>query len=266
MSVAIKTKEEIQILKEGGKRLAEILASVAKAVKPGVSTLDLDRLSESLILKSGGKPAFKGYRSKEGLLYNFSSCISVNDELVHGMPREDKLLKEGDILGLDLGMIWPVFDKATAGKPAGLYTDMAVTIGIGKITKEAERLLRSTKAALEIGLKAVKPGVKLGDVSYAIQRRLEKDHLGIIRDLAGHGVGYGVHEEPLIPNFGKPGTGLEIKEGMVLAIEPMATLGDWKIKLAPDGWTFKTADGSLSAHFEHTIAVTKLGAEIMTVA
>ena len=141
---------------------------------------------------------------------------------------------------------------------------MAVTIGIGKITKEAERLLRSTKDALEIGIRAVKPGVKLGDVSCVIQQRLEKDHLGIIRDLSGHGVGYELHEEPLIPNFGQPGTGLEIKEKMVFAIEPMAALGSWKIKLASDGWTFRTVDGSLSAHFEHTLAVTEKGAEILT--
>ena len=169
------------------------------------------------------------------------------------MPRKDKFLQEGDILGVDIGMKW-----------RGLFIDTAVTIGIGKITKEAERLLRSTKDALEIGIKTVKPGVKLGDVSYAIERRLERDHLGIIRDLAGHGVGYELHEEPLIPNFGKPGTGLEIKEGMVLAIEPMAALGNWKIKLAADGWTFKTVDGSLFAPFEHTVAVTKNGVEVMT--
>ena len=251
--ITVKTKEEIKILKEGGGRLAEIMVAVVKAVGPGVSTLDLDRLAESLIFKSGGEPAFKGYRSKEGRIYNFSSCLSVNDELVHGMPRKDKFLQEGDILGVDIGMKW-----------RGLFIDTAVTIGIGKITKEAERLLRSTKDALEIGIKTVKPGVKLGDVSYAIERRLERDHLGIIRDLAGHGVGYELHEEPLIPNFGKPGTGLEIKEGMVLAIEPMAALGNWKIKLAADGWTFKTVDGSLSAHFEHTVAVTKNGVEVMT--
>lgn len=253
MSATIKTKEEIKILREGGRRLAKILTAVVEVVKPGISTLDLDRLSESLIFKCGGKPAFKGYRSKEGLIYNFSSCISVNDELVHGMPRKDKFLKEGDILGLDIGIKWQ-----------GLFTDTAVTVGVGKITKEAERLLHSTEDALEIGIRVVKPGVKFGDISYAIQRRLEKDRLGIIRDLAGHGVGYELHEEPLIPNFGKPGTSLEIREGMVFAIEPMATLGDWKIKLASDGWTLKTVDGSLSAHFEHTLAVTKEGVEVLT--
>lgn len=253
MSVTIKTQEEIRVLREGGKKLAKILAAIVAAAKPGVSTLALDRLSESLIFKSGGKPAFKGHRSKEGLIYNFSSCISINDELVHGMPRQDKFLKKGDIVGLDVGMKW-----------GGLFTDTAVTIGIGKITKEAEGLLRSTKDALDLGIRAVKPGIKLGDVSHAIQKHLEKDNLGVIRDLAGHGVGYAVHEEPLIPNFGQPGTGLEIKEGMVLAIEPMAALGDRKIKLASDGWTFKTADGSLAAHFEHTVAVNKNGVEVLT--
>lgn len=256
MNATIKTKEEIEILQEGGKRLAKILAAIIEAVKPDVSTLYLDRLAESLIFKSGGKPSFRGHRSKEGLVYPNSLCVSRNDEVVHGIPNSATILKKGDVVGLDIGMRWPA--------QKGLFTDTAVTVGIGKISKDARRLLRATNEALDIGIQEIKPGVRLGDVSCVIQKYLEKNKLGIVRDLAGHGVGYEVHEEPLIPNFGKPGTGLEIKEGMVFAIEPMATLGDWKIKLAPDGWTFKTVDGSLAAHFEHTVAVFKNGAEVLT--
>lgn len=265
MSVTVKTKEEIGILREGGKRLAEILAAVAKAAKPGVSTLDLDRLSESLIFKSGGQPSFKGYRGRsEKKPFPAVLCTSLNDELVHGIPKQENILQEGDILGLDLGMQWPDRQKSKIKNQKGLYTDMAVTIGIGKISEEAEFLLRVTKEALEIGVGVIRSGIRIGDIGHAVQKHLAKNKLGIIRDLAGHGVGYAVHEEPLIPNFGQPGTGLEIKEGMVLAIEPMATLGNWKIKPASDGWTFKTVDGSLAAHFEHTVVVTENGVEVLT--
>lgn len=267
MSITIKTKQEIAILKEGGRRLAKILASVVKEAKPGVPTLDLNRLAESLIFASGGHPSFKGHQSRsEKKPFPAVLCTSVNDELVHGIPKQESILQEGDILGLDIGMEWSDSQnqKTESKSQKGLYTDMAVTIGIGKISDEAERLLRATSEALDIGMREVKTGARLGDVGHMIQKHLEKNKLAVIRDLAGHGVGYAVHEEPLIPNFGKPGTGLEIKEGMVFAIEPMATLGDWKIKLASDGWTFKTVDGSLAAHFEHTLAVTENGTEILT--
>ncbi len=265
--ITIKTKEEIDILREGGRRLAGILAAVVKEVKPGVSTLKLDGLAEGLIFESGGTPSFKGYRIREtSVPYPASLCTSINDEVVHAIPRKDRILKEGDIIGLDIGMAWPckfpISNFQFPIKP--LFTDLAVTVGIGKISKEAERLIRATKEALDIGIKGIRPGVRIGDVSFAIQNHLEKQGLGIIRDLAGHGVGYEVHEEPLIPNYGKPGTGPEIKDGMVLAIEPMATLGDWRIVLDDDEWTFRTADGSLAAHFEHTIAVTKGGVEVLT--
>lgn len=264
MAEFIKTDKEIEILKEGGGRLAKILVALVGSAKPGISTLDLDRLAESLIFACGGKPSFKGYISSEGLAYPHSICASINDEIVHGIPKQEKVLKVGDVVGLDIGMLWPSFAKATSEKPAGLFTDMAVTIGIGKISKEAKRLMRVTEESLAIGIKAVKPGVKLGDIGFIIQEYLEKNKLGVIKSLAGHGVGYAVHEEPLVPNFGKKGTGLELKKGMVLAIEPMATLGDWRLDLAKDGWTFKTKDGSLGAHFEHTIVVTANGSEILT--
>lgn len=265
--ITIKSKEEIEILREGGKRLAEILKKVVDAAEPGVSAYDIDRLAEELIFSSGGEPAFRGYKIKGVKTpYPASLCVSVNDEVVHGIPEKDKILKEGDVVGLDIGMKWPV-SKATSYKLqaiSSLYTDMAVTIGIGKISPEAEKLIRVTKEALNVGIKAVRPGARIGDIGHAVGEYLKKNNLGVIRDLAGHGVGYELHEEPLIPNYGKRGTGPELVEGMVLAIEPMATLGDWRITLDDDEWTFRTVDGSLAAHFEHTVAVTAKGTEVLT--
>ena len=264
--VTIKNKEEIETLREGGKRLAEILKKVVGAVKSGVSAYDLDQLAQELIFSSGGEPAFKGYKIKGAKTpYPASLCVSVNDEVVHGIPRKDKIFKEGDVVGLDIGMKWPAqatSDKQQATK--SLFTDMAITVGIGKISADAEKLIRVTREALDIGIQAVRPGARVGDISHAVQTHLKKYDLGIIRDLAGHGVGYELHEEPLIPNYGKPGTGSELKDGMVIAIEPMATLGDWRITLDDDEWTFRTTDGSLAAHFEHTVAVMEDGAEILT--
>lgn len=266
--ISIKTKEEIEILREGGRRIARILAVVAKEAKPGVSTYELDGLAEGLIFDSGGAPSFKGYRIKDTKIpYPGSLCVSVNDEVVHAIPKKDKILMEGDVVGLDIGMRWPSgHDQrlTTNDKRHELYTDMAVTVGIGKISKDAERLIRAAKEALDMGILEIRPGARIGDIGHAIERRLEKDKLGIIRDLAGHGVGYEVHEEPFIPNYGKAGTGPELKEGMVLAIEPMATLGDWRLVLDDDEWTFRTADESLAAHFEHTVAVTTEGSEVLT--
>ncbi len=265
--ISIKTKEEIAILREGGRRLAAILAKVAEQARAGVSTVELDRLAEGLIFESGGTPSFKGYRIKEtSAPYPCSLCVSVNDEVVHAIPRADRILKEGDIAGLDIGMKWPVSKPTTYNlqPTTSLFLDMAVTVGIGKISKEAGRLIGATKEALDIGIKAVRPGAFVGDIGHAVEEHLKKNKLGIIRDLAGHGVGYEVHEEPFIPNYGKAGQGPELKEGMVIAIEPMATLGGWKVDLDDDEWTFRTADGSLAAHFEHTVAVTKSGADILT--
>lgn len=260
MAATIKSRKEIETLKEGGKILAEILVKVIQAARSGISTLDLDTLAERLIKEEGGVPSFKGYRIRGVRTpYPGSICVSVNDEVVHSIPRHDKILKEGDVVGLDIGMAWPSY-----GSVRPMFTDMAVTVGIGKISFAAKRLIRATKEALDAGIAVVRPGAKVGDVSYAIQARLEKDDLGIIRDLAGHGVGYAVHEEPLVPNYGIKGSGIELKEGMVLAIEPMATLGGWRVVLQDDEWTFKTADRSLAAHFEHTIAVTAGGEKILT--
>ena len=264
MAVTIKSKEEIETLREGGRRLAGILQKVIEAAKPGVSAWKLDQLAEELILSSGGEPAFKGHRDKDTQKpYPHTLCISINDEVVHTIFNKSTILKEGDAVGLDIGMKWPASVKTWAGN-GGLFTDHAITIGIGKISSEAGRLIRTTKEALEVGIAAVRPGAHVGDVSHAIQQHLENNKLGIVKNLAGHGVGYEVHEEPLIPNYGKPGTGPELKEGMVVALEPITTLGSPEVALQPDGWTFKTKDGSLAAHFEHTIVVTESGAEILT--
>lgn len=254
MPITIKTKEEINTLREGGRHLALVLEQVTAAVAPGVSTFELDALAERLIVESGGTPAFKGYRVP-GVrsAYPATMCISVNDEVVHAIPRKEKILAEGDVVSLDIGM---EFSK--------LITDMAITIGVGKVSSEIEKLIRATKESLDLGIAVVRPGAHIGDIGRAVEQRLKKDSLGIIRDLAGHGVGYQLHEDPFIPNFGSPGTGPELKEGMVLAIEPMATLGTWRVVLQKDEWTYKTADGSLAAHFEHTIAVSKDGVEVVT--
>ena len=280
MAITIKTKEELDLMRENGKRLARILETVVAAAHAGVSTGDLDGLAEHLIIEAGGMPSFKGYRIKGvSRSYPATMCISINEEIVHGIPRKDRILREGDIVGLDIGMWWPVQPTAhedrmslapkirpaeIGKKEKPLCTDMAVTIGIGKISSEAQRLMDATRTSLEIGIAHVKAGVTVGDVGNAIEQYLKKNNLGIIRDLAGHGVGYELHEEPLIPNYGKAGTGVELKEGMVIAIEPMATLGDWRVVLADDQWTFKTIDNSLGAHFEHTMAVTKNGADVLT--
>lgn len=256
MAGSTKTKEEQEVLREGGGRLARILEELARLVRPGITTGELDHKGEELIFASGGRPSFKGYKIPGArTAYPASICASVNDEVVHAIPGS-RVLTAGDIIGIDIGMQWP-----TKG---GLYTDMAVTLGVGSISREAETLIRVTKEALLVGIKAARPGGHMGDIGHAVETHLSKFGYGIIRDLAGHGVGYAVHEDPSIPNYGKPGTGAEIVEGMVLAIEPMASRGDWRVYLAKDGWTFKTKDKSISAHFEHTILVAKGGAEVLT--
>lgn len=243
----VKTKEEIAIMAEGGKILAEVLKEITKMAKPGTTTLELDRAAEALIVKKGAKPAFKGY---EGFPY--SLCASVNDIVVHGFPT-NYVLKEGDLVGLDLGVLHK-----------GFNTDMAVTVGIGEISFEAKRLLDVTKKSLRLGIKKVRAGVTTGDVGNTIQRYIEDQGFGVVRDLCGHGIGKEVHEDPQIPNYGQRHKGVELKEGMVICIEPMVTVGDHKLKTAKDGYGFATVDGSLTAHFEHTLVVTKDGAKVLT--
>lgn len=252
MARFVKTPEEIALLREGGRRLAGILQRVAGAVAPGVRTRELDALAEQLIRKAGGKPSFKGYKGRGKIPYPAALCTSVNDALVHGIPT-DYVLKDGDIIGLDIGMVWK-----------GLYTDTAVTVPAGNIEKRTRELLWATKESLDAGIARVREGAALGDIGHAIQQYLEKHGFGVIRELVGHGVGYAVHEEPEIPNWGTIGTGMRLKEGMIIALEPMASIGSPDIALDADGWTWKTKNGQNTAHFEHTLVVEKGGAKVLT--
>jgi methionyl aminopeptidase len=244
--IAIKKPEEIEILKEGGGILVQIMAEISAKVKPGINTGSLNLEAEKLIKKFGAGPAFLGHLS-----FPASLCTSVNEVIVHGVPGK-YILKEGDIVGLDLGI-----------KYKRLITDMAVTVPAGKVSESAQKLIKTAKVALDLAIQKVKPGNHLGDISFTIQNYVESQRFNVIRELVGHGVGYEVHEEPEIFNFGRRGQGSILKPGMVLAIEPMISAGDWHVRQCPDG-SFVTRDGSLAAHFEHTVAVTKKGVEILT--
>jgi methionyl aminopeptidase len=255
MAVTIKTKEEIDILREGGKRLAYILAEVGMAVKDGVSTLDLDNLARKLVEEGGDKSAFLNYKPA-GMKrpYPASICVSINDAIVHGIPNEEpQIIKDGDIVSLDMGLIHK-----------GLFTDAAITVAVGEVDEVGKNLIEDTRRALYEGIKAVKDGNHVRDISYAIEKYVRPKRLGIVEELCGHGVGYKVHEDPYIPNYCLEDKGEKLKAGMVIAIEPMLNEGSKHITLDADGYTYRTADGSRSAHFEHTIVVTKDGAEILT--
>lgn len=253
----IKTREEIDILREGGRRLSEVLQRVAECAKnPGTTGRELDELAEKLIRKSGDEPAFLGY-TPHGADRPFPAtlCVSVNDEIVHGIPNEqEKVLEEGDIVGLDLGL-----------RHQGLFVDSAVTVGVGQIDEAAERLIVTTSEALSIAIAACKVSAFINDIGCAIEKFVKPYQYGIVRDLGGHGVGHAVHEKPYIQNYCIKGKSLELKEGMVLALEPMLNEGTYEVVLGEDGYTYHTADGSRSAHFEHTIVITVNGPEILTV-
>jgi len=253
MSVIIKTPEEIEIIREGGKILAKILLKASKMVKPGISTYDLDQYVYKLIKEGGDTPAFLNYKP-EGAPSAFpaSLCVSVNNEIVHGIPNRNKILKEGDIVSLDLGI-----------KHKGLFTDHAVTVPVGKICAKDKKLLEATKKSLEIGIWAARGGATVGDIGFAIESFVYHRY-GIVRELAGHGVGKKIHEDPYVPNYGKAGKGQKLIPGMIIAIEPMLNTGRDGIVSAADGWCIKTSDGSRSAHFEHTILITDGDAEILT--
>ncbi|PIY96340.1 MAG: type I methionyl aminopeptidase [Candidatus Kerfeldbacteria bacterium CG_4_10_14_0_8_um_filter_42_10] len=252
--ITIKNSREIEIMREGGRILATVLKKVVKAAKPGISTKELDLLAEKLIRQLGGEPAFLGYQSHfEGDPYPASICTSVNEEVVHTIPSANRILKKGDIIGIDAGVRYK-----------GFCTDMARTVGIGGIYSEKEKLIQVTKKALSLGIKKVKAGRHTGDIGAAIQKYVEQQGFSVVTQLVGHGIGKNVHEEPRIPNFGEPHTGTELKEGMTIAIEPMVNIGGSEVKTASDGWKIVTNDNSLSAHFEDTVAVTKKGFEILT--
>ena len=228
--------------------VAEVLAELASHAQPGVTTAELDRVAEERVREAGAVPAFKGYRG-----YPATLCASVNEEVVHGIPSPKRWLNEGDIVSLDMGVLVD-----------GFYGDSAVTVGVGRISDDASTLLRITEEALYEGIGAARVGGRLSDIGHAIQRWVERHGLSVVREFVGHGIGTKLHEEPQIPNYGQPGRGPRLAEGMVLAIEPMVNLGRAGVKVLPDGWTAVTRDGSLSAHFEHTIAITADGPTILT--
>jgi methionyl aminopeptidase len=245
--INLKTNQEIEIIKANGAILAETLQLLKERITPGVRTKELDRLAEEFIRKQGAYPAFKGYRG-----FPASICVSINDEVVHGIPGE-RVVEEGQIVSVDVGVFKDNY-----------YADGAFTFAVGQVSDQAQNLLFVTREALKRGLEAVSEGRFLSDVSYAIQSFVERMGFSVVRDLVGHGIGMNMHEEPQIPNFGPPGRGPILKKGMVLAIEPMVNTGSFEIETKADNWTIVTKDGSLSAHFEHTVAVTENGARILT--
>ncbi len=251
----IKTAEEIELLREGGKKLAAIRDALAEMTKAGVTAQDLEEEAIRLFKEAGGVSSFFNFKPRKAKhAYPAHTCISVNEIVVHGLPNVATVFKEGDLVGIDVGM-----------KYKNLFTDTAVTVGVGKIGPESQKLLETTRNALSAGIKVVRAGATTGDIGAAIQEYVKQNgNFGIVRTLGGHGVGHAVHEEPHIPNFGSRGEGEKLKAGMVIAIEPMLTLGSPELVLAPDGQSFQTKDGSLSAHFEHTIVVTEQGADLLT--
>ena len=245
--ISIKTKEEIEIMAKGGRILAGIMKELKKNIVSGISTNELNEMAENLILKSGAKPAFKNYGG-----FPKSLCVSINEQIVHGVPS-NRIIKEGDIVGLDLGI-----------NHMGYNADMAFTTAIGSMNPEINRLIKATKKSLKRAIARVKPGKTLGDVSHAIQKHIEDQGFTVIRNLCGHGIGKKLHEEPEVLNFGQRHKGPELKPGIVLAIEPMACAGKPGIKKGPDGFCYQTIDNSISAHFEHTVAVTIKGPRVLT--
>jgi methionyl aminopeptidase len=245
--VILKLPAEIEQARASNLIVAEVLSKLREKVKPGVRTKELDKFAEEITKKRGAKPAFKGYRG-----YPHSLCTSINEVVVHGMPSE-RILVEGDIIGLDFGVYY-----------RGFFGDATITLPVGKVAEKAAKLIQVTEQSLYTGIAQVKDGNRLGDISAAVQAKVEVAGFSIVRDFVGHGVGKSLHEDPQIPNFGKKGRGIELKSGMILAIEPMVNEGNYKVKILPDGWTVVTEDGSLSAHFEHSVAITDNGPDILS--
>jgi methionyl aminopeptidase len=245
--IILKSKEEVAKIAKASRIVAESLEALRAYLKPGMTTKDLDLFVEKQIRERGGIPAFKGYRN-----YPATICISVNEEVVHGIPS-DKVIKEGDIVGLDLGAVYD-----------GFYGDSAITVAVGEVKPEAKRLIEVTEASLYAGIEQAREGNRLSDISHAVQSHVEQAGFSVVTDFVGHGIGRSLHEEPQVPNFGPPGRGPRLREGMVLAIEPMVNMGKAAVRVLDDRWTAVTVDGSLSAHFEHTIAVTKEGPVILS--
>ena len=248
MAVTIKSKHEIQLMREAGKRLEDVHNQLAEIIRPGISTLEIDQFGEKAIRAYGCIPNFLNYNG-----YPASICVSVNDEVVHGIPKKNRILQEGDIVSLDAGLIYE-----------GYHSDAARTYGVGKISDEAARLIRVTRESFFEGIKLAQPGNHLFDISEAIQNHVESNGFSIVRDLVGHGTGTHLHEDPQIPNFKEKRKGMKLRPGMTLAIEPMVNEGTFEVEWLDDDWTVVTADGSLAAHYENTIAITEDGYEILT--
>lgn len=247
-AVEAKTQSELALMRQAGAAVGDILVLLAKKVAPGVTTGELDRIARAEIKARGVKSAFLGYHGFPGVI-----CLSVNSEVVHGIPSDKRELKDGDIIGLDFGVIVD-----------GWYGDSAVTVGVGKISSDAQRLIDVTRESLEKGIAAVTSGARVGDVGAAVQRHAESHGYSVVREFVGHGIGRALHEEPPVPNYGKAGTGPRLKSGMTIAIEPMINAGGAAVRTLEDGWTAVTQDGRLSAHFEHTVCVTDGAPVILT--
>jgi methionyl aminopeptidase len=248
MAIVIKTSQEVEKMRRSGQIVRQVLEHVRGVVKPGATTLDLENAAVAKMEELGAQPAFKGYHGFPCVL-----CTSVNEQVVHGIPSADRVLRDGDIVSVDCGV---VID--------GFYGDSAITIPVGKIGGKAQRLLEVTQASLARAIEVVKPGATLGDVGAAVQEVVEGEGFSVVREFVGHGIGTRMHEDPQIPNFGQRGKGIKLRSGMVLAIEPMVNAGKEGVRVLKDGWTAVTEDGSLSAHFEHTVAVTAEGAAVLT--
>jgi methionyl aminopeptidase len=250
-----KSPDELEKMRKAGAIVASTITAVLEAVRPGATTLDLDEVAETCIRDAGATPSFKGYRGASSSPFPATICASLNHEIVHGIPSRTRVLKEGDLLSLDFGAIWE-----------GFHSDSAVTVFVGGAppSAEAERLVKVTEGALEAAIAQVKPGGRLSDIGHAIEQAAEAEGFGLVREFGGHGIGRALHEDPFVQNWGAPGRGPTMRPGLVLALEPMLTLGGDATRMLPDDWTVVTADGSLSAHAEHTVAVTETGHEILT--
>ncbi len=246
--IELKSAREIGLMRTAGHVLSDVIEHLRGFVKPGLSTLEIDEDVEGFIAARGAKPAFKGYRG-----FPATVCISINEEVVHGIPSAHRRIQEGDIVGLDLGCIVD-----------GYYADCAFTLAIGDVPPKVQQLLDVTRESLDQAIQECRPGRRLSDVSHAVQVHVERHGFSVVRAFVGHGIGRALHEDPQVPNFGDPGRGPQLRPGMVLAIEPMVTMGSWEVKVLDDGWTAVTRDGSLAAHFEHTIAVTDTDPEVLT--
>ena len=246
--ILLKSPRELALMRRAGQVLAEVTERLTAWVGPGLSTQEIDEDVENFIRARGAAPAFKGYRG-----FPATICVSINDEVVHGIPSPRRRVKEGDIVGLDLGCI-----------VEGYYADCALTLAVGEVAPRVRELLDVTRDSLARAVAACWPGRRLSDISHAVQEHVEAHGFAVVRQFVGHGIGRDLHEDPQVPNFGEPGRGPQLKPGMVLAIEPMVTMGSWEVRVLEDRWTAVTVDGSLAAHFEHTVAVTEDGPEILT--